>query len=217
MQSKNTAVSLSIGRHFLTTVGFAIVIGFAGFAGPRQAFAQNLVQDPNFFDGLTDYQTVGNVTATDVPFGPTPPDGGEGTNTAVLYGPGVAGSNGTEDIPATVSQAITTVPNTVYLVTFSVNFDPDTTDALLASFGSGTFPLNPTTEPDGLTTYSFTGTATGTSTELTFAANEGAYLITELDVEPGPAPVTGGGLLSFGAVLAGLAIRQMRRRGAAGA
>jgi hypothetical protein len=177
MESKNAAVGLNIGRLLLSAVGFATVFAFAG---PRQALAQNLVQDPNFFDGLADYQTTGNVVSLNVPFGPTPPNGGEGTNTAVLYGPGVEGPNGAEDVPATVSQAITTVPNTVYLVTFSVNFDPGTTDALLASFGNGTFPLNPTVEPDGLATYSFTGKATGTSTDLTFAANDGAYLITEL-------------------------------------
>jgi hypothetical protein len=216
MQDKNAAVSLRIGRHLLATVVFATVIVFAGFAGPRQALAQNLVQDPNFFNGLADYQTTGEVVSLNVSFGPTPPNGGDGTNTAVLYGPGVEGPNGVGDGPATVSQAIATVPNTVYLVTFSVNFDPDTTDALIASFGNGTFPLNPTVEPSGLATYSFTGRATGTSTELAFATDDGADLITELEVEAGPAPVTGGGVLSFGAILAGLAIRRMRRRGVAG-
>jgi hypothetical protein len=214
MKRKNAAVSLSIDRLWLATAGLAIVILFAGFAGPRQALAQNLVQDPNFFNGLTDYQFTGQVTAAYVPFGPTPPGGqtATSTNAGVLYGPG-ASANG--DM-ATLSQTIATVPNTVYLVTFSVNFDPGTPDTLLASFGTGTFSLTPTAEPNSLATYTFTGKATGTTTNLEFTAENGAYLVTELDVESGPAPVTGGGILSFGCVLAGLAIRHMRRRGVAG-
>src|ERR1700722_18903669 len=127
MKNKTTA-SLKVSRFWLATIGVATVIVFAGFANPRQALAQNLVQDPNFFDGLTDYQTVGQVNADYVPFGPTPPGGmTEGsTNTAVLFGPGASET----DSVATVSQAIATVPNTTYLVTFSVNFDPGTTDSL---------------------------------------------------------------------------------------
>ena len=212
MKRKNTAVSLGIDRLWRATAGLAIVILVAGFAGPRQALAQNLVQDPNFFNGLTDYQFTNQVSAVDVPFGPTPPEGSS-TNAGVLYGPG-ASTNG--DI-GTLSQAIATVPNTVYMVTFSVNFDPGVSDTLLASFGAGTFSLTPTSEPNSLATYTFTGRATGATTELTFTAEDGAYLVTELDVESGPAPVTGGGILSFGCVLAGLAIRHMRRRGEAGA
>jgi hypothetical protein len=211
MKNKNAAVSLGVGRLWRAAVGFVIVIVFAAFAGPRQALAQNLVQDPNFFNGLTDYQFTGQVTAADVSFGPTPPEGSS-TNAGVLYGPG-ASANG--DI-GTLSQAIATVPNTVYMVTFSVNFDPGTPDTLLASFGTGTFSLTPTAEPNSLAIYTFTGRATGTTTNLEFTAEDGAYLVTELDVESGPAPVTGGGILSFGAVLAGLAIRHMRRRGLAG-
>ncbi|HEX4507839.1 MAG TPA: hypothetical protein VH722_19085 [Alphaproteobacteria bacterium] len=204
----NPIAALANVRFQRAGAGFAIAVSCAGLAVPRPALAQNLVQDPNFFNGLADYQTVGDVQAFDLPYAPQPPGGysDSNPNVAVLYGPGGGG-----DVPAMVTQSIATVPNAVYLVTFAINFDPGITDSLLASFGTGSFSLNPTVEPDGLATYSFTGKATATATDLTFTADSGAMLVTELDVEAGPAPVTGGGILSFACLLAGLAFRQMRR------
>jgi hypothetical protein len=195
----------------------SIVIGAIAtmvMAAPHQAHAQNLVQNPDFFNGLTGYQTSGDVTATNFLGGPSNTENPEGTNSAEGVGPGA----GDTSSPAVLMQALTTTPNTMYMVTFSYAVEPGVTDSLTVTFGS-TSETFTTSTSDGSTPFdviSFMARSNSQgATDLTFTGNEGAFAVSDLDVESGPAPVTGGGVLSFGIVLSGLAFRHMRRRGLA--
>ena len=184
-------------------------------AVPHRADAQNLVQNPDFFNGLTGYTSSGSVFATSFVGGPANTQNPQGTNSAEGDGPGAADTS----VPAVLTQALTTTPNTTYLVTFSYALEPGINDSLTVSFGNSSETFT-TSKSDGSTpfdTVSFLAKSNSRgTTDLTFTATEGAFAVSELDVEAGPAPVTGGGILSFGIVIAGLAARRIRRRGLAG-
>jgi hypothetical protein len=194
-------------RHLsLCFVSVALVLG-AFSAASRHAQAQNLVQNPNFFSGLTDYTTTAdtddNVFANTFGGGPTNPTGG--TNAAEGE---FSGS------PAVISQSLTTTPNTLYLVTFAYAVDPGTDDSFTVTFGNQTRTYTTSTS-DGSNPFdvvSFTATSSSPDSTLTFTGTEGAFAVSELDVEAGPVPVAGGGALSFGLIAAGLAGRQFCRR-----
>lgn len=193
----------------VASIGLAISLLIAA---PPHAQAQNLVQDPNFFQGLQFYTTSGDVVSQNVPFGPPSLNGGP--NAAEMIGPGALDTN----TPATITQAISTTPNTTYIVTFAVSLDPNTTDSFIASFGDGSKSLTQSpSNGSGFDIFTFRGTSSveGTLTNLTFTTDTGATLISELDVEVAPAPVTGGGLLSAGAAIVGLAVQRRRRKAAA--
>jgi len=196
-------------RHLsLCFVSAALVLG-AFSAASRHAQAQNLVQNPNFFNGLTDYTTTAdsdeNVFASSFPGGPTNPAEG-GTNAAE--------GDVSDTTPAVISQSLTTMPNTLYLVTFAYAVDPSSADSLTVTFGNQTKTFT-TSISNGSTPFdvvSFTATSSSADSTLTFTGTEGAFAVSELDVEAGPAPVAGGGALSFALIAAGFAGRQFRRR-----
>jgi hypothetical protein len=195
-------------RHLrLCFISAALVLG-AFSAAPRHAQAQNLVQNPNFFDGLTDYTTTAdsdeNVFASSFSGGPTNPAEG-GTNAA---------EGDVSGAPAVISQSLTTTTNTLYLVTFAYAVDPETADSFTVTFGNQTRTYT-TSVSDGSSPFdvvSFTAKSSSPASVLTFTGTEGAFAVSELDVEAGPAPVAGGGTLSFGLIAAGFAGRHFRRR-----
>ena len=194
-------------RHLSLWIGCAALALAAFSAAPRYARAQNLVQNPDFFDGLTDYTTTAdseeNVFSTDFGGGPTNPTGG--TNAA---------EGDVSTSPAVISQSLTTTPNTLYLVTFAYAVDPDTNDSFTVAFGNQTRTFTTSTS-NGSTPFdviSFTATSSSADSTLTFTGTEGAFAVSELDVEAGPAPVAGGGALYFGMIAAGLAGCHFRRR-----
>ncbi len=214
MRMIDAAIGFFILRPRNRWIGLAACILAAGMIAAPRAQAQNLVLDPNFFQAFQFYQTTGLVQAINVPFGPTPPQQG-GTNSAELIGPGGPGSPSTS---ATVTQSITTTPNSTYMVTFAITLDPNTVDGFTATFGDGTKMLTQSpSNGQGFDLFTFTGnsSARGTTTDLTFTVDSGAVVISELDVEAGPAPVTGGGLLSAGVAILGFAAQRRRRRLAA--
>ena len=179
-------------RQTVSYVGSLIfLLGLAGMAMP--AYAQNLVQNPNFANGLTGYTTTGATNVT--PVGPT----------NVAFFPSAGDS---------ISQSIATSPGTLYMVSFLAAFDPGIADTALASFGSGSLPFSFVAQgATGQTaSYSFTGTADGSTTAFSFVNQTGESYITNLDVEAAPAPVVGGGSASvlFGSGLLMLAL--IRRR-----
>jgi len=199
---------IDLRRLPLCLVAAALTLG-AFSATLRHAQAQNLVQNPNFFDGLTDYTTTAdsddNVFANTFSGGPTNPTGG--TNS-------VEGAVSTPGVPAVISQSLTTTPDTIYLVTFAYAVEPDVTDSFTVTFGNQTKTYTSSTS-DGETPFdviSFTATSTSANSALTFTGTEGAFAVSELDVEAGPAPVAGGGALSFCLIAAGFAVRHFRRR-----
>jgi hypothetical protein len=174
------------------------------------AQAQNLVQNPDFFDGLTGYATTAdsdqNVIARNFLGGPTSPTE-DGNNSAE----GFLSETGA---PSMISQSLTTTPGTIYLVTFAYAVEPGLTDSFTATFGNQTRTFTSSVS-DGDTPFdiaSFTARSTSAKTALTFTGTEGAFAVSDLDVEAGPAPVTGGGVLSFCLIAAGLAVRHFRRR-----
>ncbi len=168
------------------------------FLTPQDARAQNLVQNPDFTNGLTGYNAIGGVTAE--PYS-------NGIDIAFFANPN-----------SSLSQTIATVPNTAYTFTFMAAFDPGIADTALASFGNGDLPFSfAANQASGSPSqYSFTGTATGTSTILSFSNITGESFITGLDLEGqqgAPAPVAGAGGLSFLVSFAWLvAVRLARRR-----
>jgi hypothetical protein len=195
-------------RHLsLCFVSVALVLG-AFSALPRHAQAQNLVQNPNFFSGLTDYTTTAdsddNVFANTFAGGPTNPTGGTNAAEGELSG----------TTAAVISQNLTTMPSTLYLVTFAYAVDPGLDDSFTVTFGNQTKTYT-TSISNGLTPFdvvSFTATSSSADSTLTFTGTEGAFAVSELDVEAGPVPVAGGGALSFGLIAAGFVGRQFRGR-----
>jgi len=177
---------MGLARRVLGGAGAVAAALVCVLAMAPPARSQNLVQNPNFTDGLNGYVTTGSVNVGDF----------NGTLTAVVFS------------PDSISQAIATSPGTLYTVVFSATYDPPIVDSLVASFGSGSFSVTPTNPGDGtFYTYDFSGTAEGTSTNLSFTATDGAFAITGLSVEAGvagaPTPVPGSGALS---ILGGLSM-----------
>ena len=79
------------------------------------------------------------------------------------------------------------------MISFMAAFDPGESDALFASFGTGSLPFSfssgqSTGQP---AEYSFSGTADGATTALSFVNNTGESYIDNLDVEAAPAPTVG--------------------------
>lgn len=202
------------------TFCMALLLMLAWMIAPRIAHAQNLVSDPTFINGLRDYQTVGQVGTYQIPDGP---------NAAGVLGPAETSdlSPGLvfptpSGVAGMISQSLMTTPDTLYMITFSMAHDTSVADSILASFGNSSLPLsfdatglgNGNNGPNGVDfqSYSFTGLSTGTSTLLSFTANDGGFIVTGLDAEPAPAPVAGAGIASFGAAFAALAAFRIRRR-----
>jgi hypothetical protein len=178
---------------------------------PPLAKAQNLVQNPDFFDGLTGYTTSAgmfdNVYANDFPGGPTNPTAGE-TNSAE----GIVSTAGDD---ATIAQSLATAPGTLYMVTFAYAIDPSTADSFTVSFGNAhhTYTTSTSDGSNPFEVVSFMArSGAGRSTTLNFDGSEGGFAISELDVEAAPAPVAGGGIASAAAMLAGWAVRRRRGR-----
>jgi hypothetical protein len=76
--------------------------------------------------------------------------------------------------------------------------------------------IDPMLTSAGLTQYTVTGTssaANGSAGFISIEADGGAgAFVTGLDFEAAPSPIPGGGILSFGVVLAGLAAYRLRSR-----
>ena len=202
-----------------TTGTLALAVALAALAG--QAWAQNLVQNPNFLNDLTGYTTSGDVGVYQLSDGNFAAGlAGVGENSPQLPGPVFTASQ----TGSTLSQAIPTTPGVDYVITFFGFVDPGAEDVISASFGDTSISTDVPTGTGGndistltlsdFDTKSFDGVATGSSTDLTFTADQGGLLITGIDVEPesAPAPIVGGGVASLSVALAGLALRRLRCR-----
>ena len=169
-------------------------------ASPDRAQAQNLVQNPDFTNGFTDYTVCCNVT--------TMPDGNGGIEAVLPLG-------------STLTQAIATTPNTTYMISFIAAFTNSGT--YTASFGNGSLIERPTSAI-GAATYTFTGLATSATTNLMFTTgdNNGTEYLSFLDVGPqgAPAPLPGAGLPSIAVALIVLSWtgiqRTLKKRNSAG-
>ena len=170
----------------------AVLAVIASVFAALSASAQHLGSNPTFDNQLTGYTTTGFVGVYTY----------YGTNNALLCDT----SCGYTTL-ATLTQAIATTPGQSYLVSFLASFYPGT---YTATFGTGSFSHQGATQAIGTPyAFSFTGTATGTVTDLTFTS-DGATALDNLDVEAAPAPLPGGGQLSILAALGWFAIRRRR-------
>jgi hypothetical protein len=105
----------------------------------------------------------------------------------------------------------------MYLVTFFLMNTDGPHNTFLATFGGQTVLSLTDSSAFGYTQYSYQVKATSGSSVLAFNAEQdpGFFYLDDVSVEPAPAPVTGGGLVSFGVLLAGFGIRRARRQAAA--
>ncbi|SEL52625.1 PEP-CTERM protein-sorting domain-containing protein [Roseateles sp. YR242] len=164
------------------------------------AKAQNLVTNGGFETGdLTGWS--GTVLANPYSGVYCPGAGGapEGSCEAFL---GTAGSSDT------ISQMISTVAGQLYTVSFSFQSDGSTPSSLLVSFGNqAAYSLLSPVSTD-LHSYTFSGLATGASTELlfNFRNDPGYFIVDGISVSAVPEPA------SFALCLAGVLGLAMKRR-----
>jgi hypothetical protein len=196
------------------------------------AYAQNLVQNPGFEDS-TDSATspgwtlaAGHGTVFDSgaqvegpgiqPEGELPPSGNPNAHSG-LWDVQFGATNPDDATAGTLSQAIATAPGSTYLVTFFLMNSDGAPNTFLATFGGQTVLSLTDANAFGYTQYSYQVTATSESSVLAFSAEQDPsfFYLDDVSVEAAPAPITGGGLASFGVLLAGFGVRHARRRGAA--
>jgi hypothetical protein len=185
----------------------AVGVFAALLAQPQSAAGQNLVQDPNFGNGLDDYSPNYNAT-------PTTMNGMTGVD---LFDPN-GGAAYVEQYPLSSAYSA----GTTYIFTFlAAALNSAAPTELIASFGPNCVgdcentSLDQTISNTGLTQYTFSATAqdSGSVSYLYVETDGGAgAFVTGLDLEPAPAPIPGGGLMSFGALAAGLTVYGVRRK-----
>lgn len=179
-------------------------------AGPP-AHAQNLVLNPGFEETSTD----GGNTSPDwtlTASSDTTYVNGEGSAHIGEWAVDFAATDAATATQGTLSQAITTVPSTYYTVSFYLANEGGPHNTFLATFGGQTVLSLTDANAFGYTQYTATIRTTSARSVLAFTAQQDPadFLLDDVLVEAGPAPVTGGGLLSIGIVLAGFAARRMR-------
>jgi len=208
-------------RHALAFV----ILGLAAIAFAPMARAQNLVQNPGFEESTDD----GSGGATTTPGwtlspgfgtsfiftdGGTTQSGGSANNGSSWYAQFAATSAGDAQ-SGTLSQMIATTPGQYYTVTFFLANFGGPHNTFLATFGGQTL-LSLTDQAGDGVYHSYTAVirATSTQTRLAFTGEQdpSAFGLDDVDVEAGPAPVIGGGLVSLGFAAAGFVTRRLRRR-----
>ena len=176
----------------------------------QSALAQNLVQNPGFESTPTGGATSPDWTL-DTATGTTYVSG-EGTANTGVWAVEFAAAGATAATQGTLSQTITTAPSTYYTVTFFLANEGGPHNTFLATFGGQTVLSLTDAAAFGYRQFTATVRVTSGSSVLAFTGEQDPsdFLLDDVSVESGPLPVTGGGLLSFGIVLAGFAVRRMR-------
>jgi hypothetical protein len=176
----------------------------------QPVLAQNLVQNPGFENTPTGGESSPDWTL-DTSSGTTYVNG-EGTANTGIWAVEFAAAGAAAASQGTLSQAITTTPSTYYTVSFFLANEGGPHNTFLATFGGQT--VLSLTDAAAFSYRQFTATirVTSGSSVLAFTGEQDPsdFLLDDVSVESGPLPVTGGGLLSFGIVLAGFAVRRMR-------
>jgi hypothetical protein len=197
-------------RHALAFV----ILGLAAGALAPMARAQNLVQDPGF-EGATDSNT--DTAWTLSPGFGTEYVNGESTNGGAppagnWYAEFHATSAGDAQ-SGTLSQMIDTTPGQYYTVTFTLANFGGPHNTFLATFGGTTVLSLTDSSSFAYQQFTLAVRANSTQTKLAFTGEQdpAAFGLDEVDVEAGPAPVMGGGLVSLGFAAAGFVTRRLRR------
>jgi hypothetical protein len=177
----------------------------------RPALAQNLVQDPGFESTPNNGSNTSPGWTLDAGSDTTYVNG-EDTAHAGVWAVDFAAAGAAAAAQGTLSQTITTVPSTYYTVTFFLANEGGPHNTFLATFGGQTVMSLTDASAFGYRQFTATVRVTSASSVLAFTGEQDPsdFLLDDVSVEAGPLPVTGGGLLSFGIVLAGFAARRIR-------
>jgi hypothetical protein len=197
----------------LRAIGLAALIILACASAP-QALAQNLVQNPGFENTPDDGSNTSPGWTLDAASDTTYVSG-ETTAHSGIWAVDFAATDAAGATQGTLSQAITTVPTTYYTVSFFLANEGGPHNSFQATFGGQTVLSLTDANAFGYTQYTATVRATSATSVLAFTAQQDPadFLLDDVSVEAGPLPVTGGGLLSFGVAIAGLAVRRIRTGG----
>ena len=203
-----------LSGRLLRAIGLAAVI--LACASANQALAQNLVQNPGFEDTPNNGSNTSPGWTLDPTSSTTYVNGTATANTgdwaAEFFAVDAAGAT-----QGKLSQTITTVPSTTYIVSFYLENQGGPHNSFLATFGGQTVLSLTDADAFGYTRYSMTIIATARSSVLSFTGQQGPsdFLLDDVSVtaQGAPAPVTGGGLLSVAIVLAGFAVRRIKAGG----
>jgi hypothetical protein len=185
----------AMARLLARTAPLAIAItSMALLASPSHA--QNLIKDPNFAGGVPPNQSTdsaGNTYYTSAATSST----FDGFTGATLSG----SQYGYIEVYPLAGYDTSGVN---YVFTFLAGaLNPDLPTTVYAQFGYTA----------GSSTAAFASQSLTSSGYFYIQAQGGGdVFVTGLDFEAAPAPVTGGGVLSFGIVLAGIAAHRLRRR-----
>jgi hypothetical protein len=207
-----------------SAAGLAVIAALAVlFVPSHRAQAQNLVLNPGFEESTDD----GNGEATSTPDWSV----NEGFGTIFLNNPDAANSGNwyaefnssstQQALSGALSQTVATTPGTTYIVSFFLSNSGTGNSTFSATFGGQTVASLTNQSPFQYTMFSQQITVASTTAALTFMGEHGDSGPFELDdvsvvAEGAPAPVTGGGILSFAVILAGLTACRMRARRGAG-
>jgi len=202
--------------------GLALAVALGAVIGLSQpARAQNLILDPYFTNGVptngssdaagNTYDVSGATAATFD--GVTGVELAGGANSYFQIDPiGGFNPNGVNYVFSFLAAAV----NPGISTSLNGSFAPVSQGSCT---GCSNTIISETLTSSGLTKYTVTGTSTaadGVSNYLYVqSSGAGDVFVTGLDFQAAPAPVPGGGILSFCAVMAGLAIHRTRRRRAA--
>ena len=201
--------SVVVGCRLVGVLRLAIA-GLVACAAACPALAQNLVQNPGFESTPTGGASSPDWTL-DTTSGTTYVNG-QGTAYTGVWAVDFAAAGAAADSQGTLSQTITTTPSTYYTVSFFLANEGGPHNTFLATFGGQT--VLSLTDASAFSYKEFTTTirVTSRSSVLAFTGEQDPsdFLLDDVSVEAGPLPVTGSGLLSFGIVLAGFAVRRMR-------
>jgi hypothetical protein len=195
----------------LRAIGLAALVILACASAPR-ARAQNLVQNPGFESTSDDGGNTSPGWTLDATSDTTFVSGMANSG---IWAVQFAATDAAAATQGTLSQAITTVPTTFYTVSFFLANEGGPHNTFQATFGGQTILSLTDANAFGYTQYTATVRATSATSVLAFTAQQDPadFLLDDVSVEAGPLPVTGGGLLSFGVAIAGLAVRRIRTGG----
>ena len=198
-------------RHALAFV----ILGLMALAFAPMARAQNLVQDGGFEaatgSGTDSAWTLSPGFGTVYQNGPSEFGGAPAAGSWYAEFHATSASNAQS---GTLSQMIATTPGQYYTVTFLLANYGGPHNTFLATFGGQTVYSLTDSTSFGYTRVTAVILATSTQSRLAFTAEQdpAAFGLDEVEVDAGPAPAIGGGLVSFGFAAAGFVTRRLRRR-----
>jgi hypothetical protein len=197
----------------------------------QYAAAQDLVQNPGFEETTDNYTSPGWTVAPDnggTQFIAAQAGDGEGSSSGIantgVYFAAFGATDATSAMNDVLSQAITTMPGMTYIVSFflanTAAYDPSSVDAdgisnrFVAMLDGQTVLSLTNVSAFGYTQYSAPISVTSDNALLSFTGEQvpGYFNLDDVSVDAAPAPITGGGIVSFGMAAAALAVRRVRAK-----